>query len=81
MKEKVNKLNLLKAEGILSGYTTNKEKNVISLTIKTDSLTEEQVSMLRELYQKGRGNFKPKAELKITFNETYKMLGAYKNAY
>lgn len=70
------------AEGILSGYTRNKEKNVISLTVKTDDLSEEDLQTLKNMYQIGKGNIKPKAVLRIIFDgKLHEILGAYKKAY
>jgi len=70
------------AEGILSGYTRNKEKNVVSLTVKTDDLSEEDLQTLKNMYQIGKGNMKPKAVLKIIFDgRLHEILGAYKKAY
>lgn len=70
------------AEGILSGYTRNKEKNVVSLTVKTDDLSEEDLQTLKDMYRIGKGNMKPKAVLKIIFDgRLHEILGAYKKAY
>jgi len=70
------------AEGILSGYTRNKEKNVVSLHVKTDDLSEEDLQTLTNMYQLGKGNIKPKAILKIIFDgKLHEILGAYKKAY
>ena len=72
----------IKAEGILSGFTSSKEKNVVTLSIKTDSLSPKDIAILRELYQTGKGVFKPKAKLKLIFdNKVHELLGKYKNAY
>jgi ribonuclease HI len=73
---------VIEVEGILNGLTSTKEKNVVRLVVRTDSLSLEELSILRELYRTGRHDMKPKAELKITFdNKVHKLLGAYKNAY
>jgi len=70
------------AEGIISRFTRSKEKNVVSLTIKTDDLSEDDIYTLKTLYEVGRGNLKPKAVLKITFDgKLHELLGAYKKAY
>ncbi len=72
----------IEVEGILSGYTRSKEKNVVTLSIKTDSISSQDLAILKVLYQTGRGVFKPKAELKLIFdNRVHELLGAYKNAY
>ncbi len=72
----------IKAEGILSGYTRNKEKNVVSLTVKTDDISEEDLQTLKDMYQVGKGNIKPKAILKIVFDgKLHEILGVYKKAY
>ena len=67
--------NVIEVVGIISGTTRNNEKNVITLHIKTDDLTEEKYKKIRESF------VKPKVEIKITPNKTHKILGAYKNAY
>ena len=70
------------AEGILRGYTTTKEKNVVTLKIQTDSISKEDLSMLKELYQFGKGDLKPKAVIKLIFDgKSHTLMGAYKNAY
>lgn len=70
------------AEGILSGYTRNKEKNVVSLTVKTDDISEKDLQTLKDMYQIGKGNVKPKAVLKIIFDgKLHEILGVYKKAY
>lgn len=70
------------AEGILTGYTSRKAKDIVSLSITTDSLSKEDLSMLKELYQFGKGNLRPKVILKIIFDgKVHELLGAYKNAY
>lgn len=72
----------IEAEGILSGYTSEKEKNVVTLKVKTDGLSEEDLSILKELYHYGRHNMKPKVVLKLIFDgKVHELLGAYKNAY
>ncbi len=72
----------IEAEGILSGFTRSKEKNVVTLTVKTDSLTPKELLMLKELYRIGKNSLKPKAELKLIFdNKVHELLGKYKNAY
>lgn len=70
------------AEGILTRYTTEREKNVVTLAIKTDSISKEDLSMLKELYQFGKGNLRPKVVLKIIFDgKVHELMGVYKNAY
>ena len=72
----------IKVKGIISGYTSLQEENVVTLKVKTDGLSKEDLSMLKELYQFGKGGLKPKAILRIIFDgTTYELLGAYKNAY
>ncbi len=72
----------IEAEGILSGFTNIKEKNIVTLTVKTDTLTEDQLNLLRDLYQTGKNNLKPKAVLQIIFdNKVHELLGKYRNAY
>jgi len=72
----------INAEGILRGYTTRKAKDIVSLSITTDSLSKEDLSMLKDLYQFGKGNLKPKVILKIIFDgKVHELLGVYKNAY
>ncbi len=72
----------IEADGILSGFTSTKEKNVVTLTVKTDSLSPKDIAILRELYQTGKHSLKPKAELKLIFdNKVHELLGKYKNAY
>lgn len=66
---------MIKVVGIIWGTTKNTEKNVITLHIKTDDLTEEKYKEIRESF------VKPKVEIKITPNKTHEILGAYKNAY
>ena len=69
-------------EGIITGYTSEHEKNVVTLKVRTDGLSKEDLSTLKELYQFGDGDLKPKAILKIIFDgKIHKLLGAYKNAY
>lgn len=69
-------------EGIVSGYTQQHQKNVVTLKVKTDGLSKEDLSILKELYNFGRGNLKPKAVLKIIFDgKIHEILGAYKDAY
>ena len=76
------KLKEINAEGILSGYTTRRERNVVTLKIKTDSLSKEDLSMLKELYQFGKGGLKPKVVLTLIFDgKIHELLGVYKNAY
>lgn len=70
------------AEGILSGWSKNKEKNVVSLTVKTDDISEEDLQTLKDMYKLGKGNVKPKAILKIIFDgKLHEILGVYKKAY
>lgn len=70
------------AEGILTRYTTEHEKNVVTLAVKTDSLSKEDLSMLKELYVFGKGKLRPKVMLKIIFDgKVHELMGAYKNAY
>lgn len=72
----------INAEGILRGYTSTKEKNIVTLKIQTDSISKEDLSTLKELYQFGKGNLRPKVVLKLIFDgKVHKLLGAYKNAY
>ncbi len=73
---------IITAEGIVSRYTRNAEKNVVSITVKTDDLSEEDLETIKNMYEFGRGNLKPKAILKIIFDgELHELLGKYKKAY
>lgn len=78
----MTKMKEIDVEGILSGYTSEREKNVVTLKIRTDSLTKEDLSMLKELYQFGKKGLKPKVIIKLIFDgKIHQLLGAYKNAY
>ena len=69
-------------EGILTRYTTEREKNVVTLAVKTDSLTKEDLNVLKELYKFGKNELRPKVVLKLIFDgKVHELLGAYKNAY
>ena len=70
------------AKGVLSRFTRSAEKNVVSLTIKTDDLSEEDLETIKNLYEYGRGSLKPQAILKIVFDgKLHELLGKYKKAY
>jgi len=76
------KMKEINAEGILTRYTTEREKNVVTLKIQTDSLTKEDLSILKDLYIFGKGKLRPKVVLKLIFDgKVHELLGAYKNAY
>jgi len=70
------------AKGYVSRFTRDSEKNVVSLTIKTDDLSEEDLATIKDLYEFGRGALKPQAVLKIIFDgKLHELLGKYKKAY
>ncbi len=70
------------AKGYISRFTRDSEKNVVSLTIKTDDLSEEDLTTIKDLYEFGRGSLKPQAVLKIIFDgKLHELLGKYKKAY
>jgi len=72
----------INVEGILTRYTTEREKNVVTLKVKTDSLSKEDLSTLRDLYIFGKGKLRPKVVMKLIFDgKIHELLGAYKNAY
>lgn len=70
------------AKGYISRFTRDSEKNVVSLTIKTDDLSEEDLATIKDLYEFGRGSLKPQAILRIIFDgKLHELLGKYKKAY
>ncbi len=71
-----------KAEGILSGWSRNKQKNVVSFTVKTDDFSEKDLQSIKDLYRFGKGNLRPKAFITIIFDgKLHEILGVYKKAY
>lgn len=70
------------AKGYVSRYTRNSERNVVSITVKTDDLSEEDLETIKNLYEYGRGVLKPQAILRIIFDgKLHELLGKYKKAY